>query len=146
MIESSAICLHDDHYYLRYVIEALGGVPGHVFISRLNWLGESSKSWRPAMQAAKSLGAIVHIGDWATEYEHRLAALELLRGLGHSSVLILDSDEILAPELLSALTNLASFDAADIVRVHMDTHWRSPSHVIRPRERLAPVVMINPHE
>ncbi|HSI72187.1 MAG TPA: glycosyltransferase [Fimbriimonas sp.] len=144
MLDCAAICLHDDHYYLRYVVEALSGVPAHVFVSRLNWLGESSKSWRPSMKAAKSLGAIVHIGDWATEHKHRLAALDLLRGLGHSNVLILDSDEILAPELLSALANLASVDAAEIVRVHMDTYWRSPSHVIRPRERLAPVVMINP--
>ena len=27
--------------------------------------------------------------------------------------------------------------------VHMDTYWKSPQYVIRPRERLTPVVMID---
>jgi len=82
-------------------------------------------------------------GTWPDESSHRRFALQWLREHGHQHVLILDSDEVVEPQLLEHLQQIAAAGLAERVYVHMDTYWKSPQYVSRPRERLTPVVMID---
>jgi len=50
---------------------------------------------------------------------------------------------VIEPHLLEHLQQIAAAGLAERVYVHMDTYWKSPQYVIRPRERLTPVVMID---
>jgi len=61
-------------------------------------------------------------------------------------VFTVDSDEFIEPSLLEAALKVAKNDLADICRVRMDTYWKSPRYVIRPREELAPIIMVDTHK
>ncbi|MFZ4509042.1 MAG: glycosyltransferase, partial [Fimbriimonas sp.] len=92
--------------------------------------------------ASKS-GCEVLLGDWEDESSHRRAALDAARERGHQWALILDTDEVISPELLESLKRIADGNVADRVRVTMETYWKSPDYAIRPRERLNPIVLVN---
>lgn len=140
----AAIICHDDAIYLSAVIDALGDVPATVFVNELPWGGAHAGDWQEAVRLAKLAGAGVENGKWGTEEEHRLAVLHWARQHCIQHLLIPDSDEIISPELLSALEKIAAINLSDAVYCTMDTYWKSPEYVIEPRERLMPPIMINP--
>lgn len=95
---------------------------------------------------AESMGATVLSGEWHDEQVHREAVLSWAIEQGIEHLLIPDSDEIFSQELLLTLRKIATVDLADVVHCTMDTYWKSPEYVIRPRERLMPVIMLKPKE
>ncbi len=140
---STAIILHDDNAFLRYVIEAFkpyGEV--FVFISRLPWAGDTG-DWEGSVKIAEDAGANVVLGNWGHESLHRQAVITHMRGLGHRYIFIPDSDEIPEPGLAEKLCRIAESGIADKVRVRMDTYWKTTSHVVRPPEELAPILLLN---
>ncbi len=62
---------------------------------------------------------------------------------GHSYVFIPDGDEIPEPKLIGKLLDLAKVGASHAVRVTMETYFKSPRYVIRPREELRPILLLN---
>lgn len=138
-----ALVVHDDWFFLGEVIRAYKAVgPVTVFLSVRAWNGDGGFSDK-CVSEAESVEAEVIIGDWPDEATHRRVALDTMRQRGHRHILIPDGDEIPSAELLNALVNLASFDAADVVRVSMETYWKSPRYRIHPPEQLRPVMMVN---
>lgn len=139
----SCLCLHDDFWFAEAAICSFRPAgPVTAFVSRVAWNG-SGGPWERCAEAAERAGAEVVVGDWPEESLHRRTALATMRERGHSHLLIPDGDEISSPELLSALRRLASVDAADVVRVSMETYWRSPRYAIRPPEQLRPALMVD---
>lgn len=139
----SALVVHDDWWFLRAAIRTYQAVgPVTVFISQRAWNGEIGR-WDKCASEAEAAGAEVVVGEWPEEALHRRVALETMRQRGHRHILIPDGDEFAEPRLLEALVKLAWVDAADVVRVSMDTYWKSPRYRIRPAERLRPVLMVN---
>lgn len=100
--------------------------------------------WQAARKTVKGLGAEIIEGTWEGESEHRAATIRWARAQGIDRLLIPDTDEVLSPELLGTLQELAATNVSDEVHVDMDTYWKSPEYVIRPRERIRPVLLINP--
>jgi GT2 family glycosyltransferase/tetratricopeptide (TPR) repeat protein len=140
----AALVCHDDVLYLDAVLQSLGpDVSATVFLSKTPWYGRTGK-WQAARKLIKSLGAEVIEGSWQDESAHRAATIEWARAQGIDRLIIPDTDEVLSPELLETLRELAETDISDEVHVDMDTYWKSPEYVIRPRERLRPVLLINP--
>lgn len=139
----STICVHDDHWYLGLTIQSfLPAGPVTVFVSRCAWDG-SVGDYETTVKVAEDEGAEVVLGDWSSESEHRTAALNEMAARGHGLIFIPDSDEVITPELLASCQALAVTDAADLVRVAMDTYWKSADYLIRPREELMPILMLN---
>jgi hypothetical protein len=140
---AACYCVHDDHWFLHNSIRQCGRyVPVVVFVSRLAWNG-STGDWERAAEAAESAGAEVVIGEWPGESEHRGFALAEMKRRGHGHILIPDGDEIPDDKLINALLRIAAADASDLVRVQMDTYWKSPRYLIRPREQIAPALMLD---
>lgn len=138
-----AMVVHDDWFFLREAIRAYQEIgPVTVFVSLRAWNGDDGR-WDKCASEAESVDAEVIIGDWPDEAFHRRVALETMRQRGHKHILIPDGDEIVSKQLLQSLVNLASVDAADVVRVSMETYWKSPRYRIQPPERLRPVLMVN---
>jgi GT2 family glycosyltransferase/tetratricopeptide (TPR) repeat protein len=138
-----AIVAHDDHWFLRETLRAYASSgPATVFVSVRAWNGDEGR-WDLCAEEATAAGAEVLLGDWPDETLHRRVALAEMRRRGYRHVIIPDSDEIADPRLLDSLLRLAEADAADVVRVSMETYWKSPSLAIRPPERLRPVLMVN---
>ncbi|HVT12594.1 MAG TPA: glycosyltransferase [Fimbriimonadaceae bacterium] len=136
-------CLHDDHWYLDLSIKSfLSAGPVICFISRVAWDG-SPGAWQCCAEVASSLGAEVVLGDWPTEELHRGSALSALRERGFSFVLTPDGDEIIEGALLEALLAIAQKDLADRAMCCFDTYWKSPEYVIRPRESIRPLMLVN---
>lgn len=139
---TALICVHDDDVFLPVVLGSLPAwVTPYVFVSQVPWHG-SAGHWEQTARLASELGATTVIGSWATEESHRREAVEHLKAQGFKHALILDTDEVPEPRLLETLRSLAENDLADRVRCSMDTYWQDAMHVIRPRERLAPIVLI----
>ncbi len=139
----TCICCHDDDSFLKEVVVSfqLAG-PVVVFVSRLAWDG-SAGNWHRCHDAGISAGAEVVVGDWPNESLHRREALRLMRERGFTHAFIPDSDEIIEPGLLSTLVGIAESRIAERACVHMDTYWKSPEYVIRPREALTPVILLD---
>jgi GT2 family glycosyltransferase/tetratricopeptide (TPR) repeat protein len=137
-------CVHDDWWFLRESIRSFRSAgPVVVFVSTLGW-DRKSGNWQKCALIAQEEGAEVVIGDWSNEQDHRRHAQSDLRNDRRwGKILIPDGDEIATPQLLKALISIAKEDLADIVHVHMDTYWKSPSFVIRPRENLTPALMLD---
>ncbi len=143
---ASGICAHDDHYYLAHAIASVREVgPVICYVSRLAWNG-SAGEWEKTAEVAQAAGAEVVLGEWADESLHRQTALADMRSRGFKFCLIPDGDEILEPELVQNLVRLAKAGVAERVYVHMDTYWKSPEYVIRPREQLTPLIMLDLRE
>ncbi len=75
--------------------------------------------------------------------EHRQFACATLRERGCTHALIPDGDEIIEPELLHALTQIAASELAERVYVQWDTYWKTPAYVIRPREPFTPCMLLD---
>lgn len=114
----------------------------HVFVSRVPWSGEAG-DWKTSQRIAEKNGAKVVLGDWRDETSHRRAALKAMKDAGVKHFFIPDSDEVPEPELLTHLASAATSGLADIVRVRMQTYWKTTSHVVFPPEELAPILMLN---
>ncbi|MCC7433566.1 MAG: glycosyltransferase [Methanoregulaceae archaeon] len=143
MLRAALVC-HDDVLYLEAVLRSLGpDIPATVFLNRKAWSGKAGK-WQAARKAIKALGAEIIEGSWDGESEHRAATIQWARAQGINRLLIPDTDEVLSPELLGTLLEIAATELSDEVHVDMDTYWKSPEYVIRPRERIRPVLLINP--
>lgn len=140
----AAIFCHDDNTYLDAVLLALQDVPVTAFISRVAWGKQAPGDWESTVAICESRGADVQLGDWDSEDMQRVHALEWARQNSVEFLLIPDSDEILSKELLASLHKIASVDLADVVHCTMDTFWKSPEYVIRPRERLLPPILVKP--
>jgi GT2 family glycosyltransferase/tetratricopeptide (TPR) repeat protein len=112
------------------------------FISRVGWDGTPG-DWEKCKDIAEVEGAEVIVGDWTDESTHRKEAQEVLREKGHQYVLIPDGDEVIEPRLLDAVLGIAKGKLAERVNVFMDTYWKSPEYVIRPREQLTPAILID---
>ncbi len=139
----SCLCLHDDHWFVEAAVRSfLPAGPATAFVSRVAWDG-SPGPWERCAEAAERAGAEVVVGDWPGEDLHRRHALAQMRGRGHAHVMVPDGDEVASPGLLDALLRLASAGAADVVRVSMETYWRSPRYAIRPPESLRPVLLVD---
>lgn len=138
-----AYCVHDDSAFLAASIRSFQTAGGEMvaFVSRVPWSGEPG-DWEGAVRIVEAAGGTAVLGDWPDESEHRRAALEHLRAQGFSHALIPDGDELVEPGLLKALLSVAKEDLADVVRVDMDTYWKSPEYRIRPRERLSPILLL----
>ncbi|MBS1707571.1 MAG: glycosyltransferase family 2 protein, partial [Armatimonadetes bacterium] len=139
----TAVCVHDDHWFLEPVVKAvLPAGPVTVFVSRMAWDG-SDGPWERCVEAADRAGAEVVLGDWSSESEHRKAALAEMKRRGAHHFLCLDGDEVCSPELLQTLKHIAKQDLSGHVRCRMETYWKSASYAVRPREEIAPVVMLD---
>lgn len=138
-----AIIVHDDHYFLRDCLAAVSGLEATVFISTVPWAGKPG-DWGATAKIAAECGARVVQGEWPDENSHRQSALALLKAEGVQSCLVLDSDEILSPQLIESLKTLSCDGFVDVVRCEIDTYWKTTSHVIKPPEKLHPVVFVNP--
>lgn len=136
-------CLHDDHWYFPLSAASFGELPKLALVSRLAWNG-SKGDWQKMKTIAEECGVRIIVGDWDDEQLHRRAALQLLQEEGWEYALIADGDEVVSPELLKTLLSLADSSIVDRVHVQMDTYWKSPDFVIRPRERLEPLFMVRP--
>ncbi len=137
------LCLHDDWWFVRKSIEASKDFgPVLAFVSRSSWNGTKG-DWEKVAIEAERAGAEVVLGDWDNETDHRRAAYKATLEMGYKYALIPDGDEIIEPKLLEKLTKIADTELCDIVRAHMDTYWKSARYVIRPREKLAPAILIN---
>lgn len=66
-----------------------------------------------------------------------------MRENGFEYGLILDSDEVISPDLLDALLGLARLGRVDLVRARLATYFLSPTLRIQPDEQLAPIVLLN---
>ncbi|HLO97997.1 MAG TPA: glycosyltransferase [Fimbriimonas sp.] len=137
------LCLHDDWWFVSKAIEATKPFgPVLAFISRTSW-NATAGDWQKVKDEAEKAGAEVILGDWSNETEHRREAYKTVRERGFQYALIPDGDEIIEPQLLTTLTKLAETQVAERVHVYMDTYWKSARYVIRPREQLAPAILIN---
>jgi hypothetical protein len=142
---TTPVCVvcHDDALYLPVALKSFACAgPAIVFVSKRAW-DNSDGEWERCAQAAEATGAEVVIGDWPDESLHRRVAIEEMRRRGYRHVLIPDGDEVVEPSLLAALLTIADASLAERVRVSMDTYWKSPRYVIRPREALAPLLLID---
>jgi GT2 family glycosyltransferase len=139
----SCLVLHDDFHYLRDVVRLYRQVgPVTAFVSVRAWNGDDGR-WDKCASEAAAMGAEVVPGDWPDETLQRRVALEEMRRRGHRHVLLPDGDEFVTAELMTALRKLAAVDAADVVRVSMETYWKGPEYRIHPPERLRPVMMVD---
>lgn len=138
----ACICVHDDVMFLPAVLQQLGTLPIIVAISDLNWKGKGGEVSK-AREIAKAFGAIVYEGSWPNEETHRQAAYMYCQQLGFQYSLVLDSDEVIEPSLLTHLASIAESNLADRVYVEWDTYWKYIDFVIHPRERFTPCLMIN---
>ncbi len=135
--------LHDDNIYLSEAIASvIGSVPVLAFVSKIPWHGEPG-DWELSASIAREAGAEVMLGEWASEDEHRQAAITECRTRQYQYAMIPDGDEIMEPKLLDTLIKIATDEIADRVYVEWDTYWKSPEYVIRPREAFHPCMMIN---
>jgi GT2 family glycosyltransferase/tetratricopeptide (TPR) repeat protein len=114
----------------------------YAFVSRTAWNGEPG-NWERCADIAREAGAEVIVGEWPDEDMHRRAAHAHMLGLGHKVVFTPDGDEVVEPELLKSLIALAKARVAERVYVHMDTYWKSAEYVIRPREKLTPIILVD---
>jgi len=136
-------CLHDDYSYLALSLRSFKDAgPVYAFVSRLAWDG-SDGDWERCAHVAQGAGAEVILGEWANEEEHRKSALQALRERGYGFVFTPDGDEVIEPELLEAMLRIAKGDLADRVMCNFDTYWKSPEYVIRPREAIRPLMLVN---
>ncbi len=137
-----AYILHDDYWYLAESITSVRRAgPVFCFVSRVPWADEPG-DWEQTARIATDAGAEVVLGEWRSELDHRLGAVDALKERGFTHALIPDGDEIVEPALLRALCRAARADQADRLHCHMDTYWKSPEYVIRPRESLTPAMMV----
>ncbi len=138
-----ACCVHDDATYLAESLRSFAAVgPRFAFVSRVPW-NEFPGDWQAAAAAARTAGAEVVEGEWASELAHRQAVQAWLLERGYTHALIPDGDEVIEPALLAALTKVAAEGLADRVHVEWDTYWKSPEYVIRPRERFTPLLLVD---
>jgi glycosyltransferase involved in cell wall biosynthesis/tetratricopeptide (TPR) repeat protein len=136
-------CLHDDHWYLELSIQSFQDAgPIVAFVSKVAWDG-SPGDWERCASLAEARGAEVVLGEWPNEELHRQTALKTLHDRGHSFVLTPDGDEIIEPELLKTLLQVAQDNLADRVMCNFDTYWKSAQYVIRPREGIRPLMLVN---
>ncbi|RYG33821.1 glycosyltransferase [bacterium] len=137
-----AYCAHDDHWLLEPSIMSFKrGGDVYVFVSRMPWNGEAGE-WQRTVELAESAGATVILGDWPTEILHREAARQRLIERGYVYAFLPDSDEVIDSSLLDSLGKVARESLAQRVYVHMDTYWKSEEYVIRPREQLTPLLLV----
>jgi GT2 family glycosyltransferase/tetratricopeptide (TPR) repeat protein len=120
----------------------LAAGPCYVFVSRLPWSLETG-DWERCASIAEKAGATVVLGDWDSEQSHREAAHAYLIQEGFRYAITIDCDEVVEPLLLENLLKIAKAELADAVHVQMDTYWKSAEYVIRPREALTPVMLID---
>ena len=136
-----AFCVHDDHWFLEAAIASFRSAGDvFVFLSEVPWNGEPG-DWERVRTVAEKAGATVISGGWPAEILHRQCAVQSLIDRGFTHCLMPDTDEIPEPSLLKALVDIAGCRLAERVYVHMDTYWKHPDCVIRPRERLTPLLM-----
>lgn len=139
----TCICCHDDYSQISVVISSfLHSSPVYVFVSRLAW-DASVGDWRTCADIATAAGAIVILGDWPNESLHRRTALAEMKKMDFTHALIPDSDEVISPELLETLISIAQGRTTERVHVSMDTYWKSPEFVVRPREALTPLLLLD---
>lgn len=138
-----AMIVHDDSSFLEAALASFEGVADRfVFVSQVPWNNEPG-DWESTVKIAESAGAEVVTGSWGTEEEHRAAAFSHLKSRGFTHALIPDSDEVIDKDLLAALIKIAENDLADRVYVEWDTYWKDSGHVVRPRERFTPCILVN---
>lgn len=136
-------CLHDDHWHLDLSMRSFAAAgPVIAFVSKLAWDG-SPGEWRRCAELAEAAGAEVVLGEWPKEELHRQASLQELRRRGYTFVLTPDGDEVIEPALLDSMLRIAKGDLADRVMCHFDTYWKSPEYIIRPREAIRPLMLVN---
>lgn len=136
-------CLHDDHWFVERSLSVCKSAgPLLAVISRTAWNGTDGDWQRTATEAEKA-GAEIILGDWTEESDQRRFAIQEARERGFTHALIPDGDEVIEPKLLDTLIKLAKAEVAERVYVHMDTYWKSARYVIRPREQLTPVILLD---
>ncbi|RYG48208.1 glycosyltransferase, partial [bacterium] len=137
----AVLCVHDDNHFLEAALRAVESLPRLVLVSRIDWTGRTG-AWEKSVEIAEACGAEVEVGDW-TEVDHRerWLAAPLERGFTHA--LLIDSDEVVEPELLANLLKIAEGGLAEQVHVELDTYWKDAAHVVRPREPFNPSVLVD---
>ena len=137
------LCAHDDWWFIAKSIDAAKPFgPVFAFVSRTSW-NRSVGDWQRVANLAREAGAEVILGDWDNETDHRRHAYQTVKDKGYKYALIPDSDEVIEPKLLDTLTKIAETNIAERVHAYMDTYWKSARYVIRPREQLAPAILID---
>ncbi len=136
-------CLHDDHWFTSKALESCKSAgPILAFINQKAWDG-SVGDWQKCAEEAKRARAEVILGEWSDESEHRRFAMKEAKARGFTYAIIPDGDEVLDESLCLSLVEIAKAGLAERVYAHMDTYWKSARYVIRPREQLTPVILIN---
>lgn len=127
---------------MKASLESFCNLPVLAFVSRTAWDG-SSGEWERCVKVAEEHGAEVIVGDWPNEELHRQSALQAVRDKGYKYAFTPDGDEVIEPSLLQAMLRIAEGDLADRVMCHFDTYWKSAEYVIRPREAIRPLMLLN---
>lgn len=136
-------CLHDDYWFVqKALISCKSAGPILAFINKRSWVGDLG-DWQKCEEATRAVGAKIILGEWEDEAEHRRFALTEALERGFTHALLPDGDEVLDPQLCQTLIDLAHAGVAERVYAHMDTYWKSTRYVIRPREKLTPVILID---
>ena len=139
---ATAVCVHDDHWFLKDSLESFAEAgPAFVFVSSLPWHGEAG-DWERAASAATEAGAEVVLGEWPAEILHRQGARQWLIDRGFTHAFMPDSDELIDPELLKSIKAAGEARLAQRFYVEMDTYWKSPDVIIRPREVFRPMIFM----
>lgn len=140
---AAAFLIHDDNEFLEVALKSFEmGTDRFVFVSRVPWAGDGG-DWQRTVAISEAAGCKVVTGDWSSERDHRKAAYSHLKSLGFTHALIPDGDEVIEPELLISLIEIAHADLADRVYIEWETYWRDPYHVVRPSESFTPCMLIN---
>lgn len=141
-LRATCWCVCDDHHWLDLSISSFSGLGQPVLVvSDTAWDGTAADNAK-VIEIASQTNAKVVLGTWSNESDHRRAALEILLKMGFRDAFIPDSDEVLSPDLAANLLRVAEADLADRLHVQMDTYWKDRRHVIRPRERLEPIIYL----
>ncbi|MBC8066378.1 MAG: glycosyltransferase [Chlorobia bacterium] len=136
-------CLHDDYWFVEKALNAcITAGPILAFVNQNAWNGQAG-SWQKCADIAQGVGAEVVLGEWEDESEHRRFALVEAKRRDFTHAIIPDGDEVLEPQLCKTLIDIAKGGIAERVHAHMDTYWKSVRYVIRPRERLTPVILVD---
>ena len=116
-----------------------------ILVSDKPWYGEGVPVDETASIARDCLAEVVE-GTWANEAEQRNRGLEILSESGY--VLIVDADELYAPDDIEALLAFLANSREPGFRVAaMQTYWKTPEHAFVPAERWEPpVIALNPKE
>lgn len=145
----AAICVYDDHQWLRLVLDSIYASCDRIFalVGELPWNGaavDNSVTVAVFESYPDPAGKIQIIrGPWGSETEQRNAGLEICSQQGCEICFVVDADEIYDPgELAEMVEIVRRTPQIDCFTVGLHTYWKSQKFRIDPPEPLQPPVFV----